>query len=212
MKLTDIEGDIAKEIINIGLGKAADSMAFLTQEKVFIRTVDLQILDISEINTMRPQDVADDERFVLTTNVEGEMGGVCYLIFTGEKIKRLHKKSLPESILNNPDKLRVMGYAILLEMDNIISAAVITQFSNFFKYKMYGGVPHLAKIKKEELNEFLTDHPKSSSSFIYFHSEFSTGNLDVNPEFIWFLDEEFLTGVKSVIKNDDLLMKMESSK
>tara|TARA_B100000809_G_scaffold57483_1_gene53590 strand:- start:2249 stop:2887 length:639 start_codon:yes stop_codon:yes gene_type:complete len=211
MKFTEIEEDIAKEIINIGLGKAADSMAFFTQEKVFIRTLDLQVLDVSEVNAMRHKGEGDDERYVLTTNVEGELGGVCYLIFTGEEVKRLHQKSLPKSILSDPEKLNMMGDAILLEMDNIISASVITQFSNFFKYNMYGGVPKLTKVAKENLNDLLIDHPKSYSSFIYFHSEFSTGDLDVNPEFIWFLDEQFSNGVKSVLKNSDLLMKIESS-
>ena len=149
---------------------------------------------------------------MLTTHVEGELGGVCYLIFTGEEVKRLHKKSLPESILNDADKLKVMGDAILLEMDNIISASVITQFSNFFKYKMHGGVPSLDKMEKGELSNFLMQSQNKFSRFIYFHSEFSTGDLDVNPEFVWFLDEQFFKGVKSVLKDDQLFTELKTNK
>lgn len=212
MEFTGIEEDIAKEIINIGLGKAADSMAFFTREKVFIRTIDLQILQAGQIDKIEHKgvDKDDQQRFVLTTQVEGELGGVCYLIFTGDEVKRLHQKSLPESILNDPDKLKVMGDAILLEMDNIISASVITQLSNFFNYKMHGGVPSLNKMKKEELNSFLIEPQKRFSRCIYFHSEFSTGDLDVNPEFIWFLDEQFFTGVKTVIKDGELFKEFKN--
>ena len=210
MEFTKVELDIAKEIINIGLGKAADSMAFFTKDKVFIRTLDLRILNSEELRGIKHRGQGDDLRFVLTTNVEGDMSGVCFLIFTEEEVERLYQKSLPASIFKDAEKLKVMGDAILLEMDNIISASVITQFSNLFKTHMYGAVPQLSKLDKKEVNQYMLDNPNSSGSFIYFHSEFSTGNLDVSPEFIWFLGEDFFEGVKSVLKDDSLLLKIKS--
>lgn len=211
MGLNKVEEDIAKEIINIGLGKAADSMAFFTQDKVFIRTKDLRICKTGDIKHINHEGGSTDERFVLTTNVKGELEGACYLIFTAEEVEKLLNKSLPSSVLEDEAKKNVMGDAILLELDNIISASVITQFSNFFKYKMYGDVPGLDKVQKDDVNDLLLKDAGDYKSFIYFHSEFSTGEMDINPEFIWFLDAPFFTGVQAVMKDDQMMEKIESS-
>ncbi len=211
MGLNRIEEDIAKEIINIGLGKAADSMAFFTQDKVFIRTKDLRICETGDIANINHDGGNSDERFILTTKVIGELEGACFLIFTADEVEKLLNKALPKSVLEDDTKKAMMGDAILLELDNIISASVITQFSNFFKYKMHGDVPQLNRVTKDGVNDLLLNDAGGYSSFIYFHSEFSTGEMDINPEFIWFLDAPFFTGVQAVMKDDQMMEKLESS-
>ena len=47
--LNEIELDVAKEVLNIGLSKSADSMSFFTKNKVLIRTIDLRIESIDDI-------------------------------------------------------------------------------------------------------------------------------------------------------------------
>ena len=82
MRFSKLEEDIAKEIINIGLIKAADSMAFFTKEKVFIRSLDLEILDTSAIDQMYQNHDNQEDRYVLTTHIKGDLSGDCHLIFT----------------------------------------------------------------------------------------------------------------------------------
>ena len=88
MKLQDLELDIAKEVLNVGLGKAADSIAFFTHDKVVIRSLDLQIKEphkvIYDISNKRE----DESLYVLSTELLGEMRGVCYLIFSEEEVNR----------------------------------------------------------------------------------------------------------------------------
>ncbi|MGB0167239.1 MAG: hypothetical protein ACPF8V_10345 [Luteibaculum sp.] len=127
------------------------------------------------------------------------MEGVCYLIFSEEEVQRILNVTLPESTRKDPEKLRVMGDAVLLEMDNIIVASVVTQFSNSFAYKMYGDVPQLGKSNSKDLKAKLKSENVGRDHFIYFKSEMHTEKLDISPEFIWILEDNFLAGVQKVL-------------
>ena len=55
-------------------------------------------------------------------------------------------------ITGNPEIMAEMSDGILLEVDNIISASVITQFSNILNHRIHGGVPQLKKLDKNKIN------------------------------------------------------------
>ena len=65
---TEHELDIAKELINIGLGKAADSMAFFTKNKVFIRGIDIEVKTKDSIANLT-QKGRDKSLSILTTEI-----------------------------------------------------------------------------------------------------------------------------------------------
>ena len=205
--MNELENDIANEIVNIGLAKAADSMAFFTKEKVLIRGLNLQKIKLDDLNSVLTYD-NNDLQFVLTTELKGALKGICYLIFSESDVEKILKVSLPASILNDPAKLKVMADAILLEMDNIIVASVVTQFSNFFNYKMYGDVPKLHKSNNEDLKKLVISENPGSEYFMYFKAEMHSSVIDVTPEFIWMLDDKFLEGVLEIAQNDEVLIKL----
>lgn len=205
-KFNEHELDIAKEIFNIGLSKAADSMAFFTKEKVFIKSLDLKMKDVKSIDKLSRKN-EDELLYVLTTEVKGELEGVCYLVFSEKEVEEILKVSLPSSIIENPAKCKLMSEAILLEMDNIIAASVITQFSNFFKYKIYGDVPSLLKTSLVKFNDLV----KTDDTFkyvLYFKSEFNTTGMGITPEFIWLLDDKYIEGVKSIAQDAQRLKEI----
>lgn len=209
MDFTTIERDIANEIVNIGLSKAADSMSFFTKEKVLIQGHHVEKISFDELSRIS-NCLPDEILYILTTEIKGELSGVCYLIFTEEETEKLLDISLPESIKQDPDKLQMMGDAIMLEMDNIIVASVVTQFSNFFQYKMYGDVPRLKKDNCEGLKDIVKKENSNLHEFLYFKSSFHNKDLDISPYFLWLLDEKFYDGVRSVAENDEVLKKIRN--
>lgn len=206
------ELELTKELINIGLQKAAQSMAFFTKDEVSIHSTDVQIKPMSFIDNLINKE-ANQELAVLTTEIMGEVGGVCYLIFSEDEIDKILKASLPESVLNDPDKLAVMGDAILLEMDNIIVASVITQLANALNYKMYGNVPTISRTISNGFMQIFSSARNNVNYFLYFKSEFKTKGLDINPDFIWLLDDNYLEGVKGVMEeNSEIIAKIRQAK
>jgi chemotaxis protein CheY-P-specific phosphatase CheC len=211
MALNEKELDVAKEIINIGLCKAADSMAFFTKDKVLIEGVDVEVVSVDSIDTFSEKP-SEEDIVVLSTSLKGEMQGVCHLVFSVAETEKIFNVSLPKSILEDEDKMKVMGDAILQEMDNIIAASVVTQFSNVFDYMMYGDVPRIHKMKKSELDAFIRSDEPDLKSCLFFKCDFSTNEIDIKPEFIWLMDDKFEVGVKKVTNSDELLEKVNGLK
>lgn len=212
LEFNEIELKLTKELVNKGLNKAAQSMAFFTKDEVFIHSTDVQLKPISFIQGVLSKE-DNKELTILTTEIMGEVGGVCYLIFSEEEVNKILEASLPESVLNSPEKLKVMGEAILLEMDNIIVASVVTQLANALNYKIYGNVPSISKTPPNGFMQIFTSARNTTNYFLYFKSEFKTKELDINPDFIWLLDDNYLQGVKKLVSQDsDILEKIKKAK
>jgi chemotaxis protein CheY-P-specific phosphatase CheC len=207
-ELNKVELDITKEIVNIGLSKAADSLSFFIREKVLIKLVDIKFNPENYSPISRKND--SQKSYVLTTYIRGDIGGKSLLIFNESEVEKLIDANLPDSIKNNPVEKANMMDAILLEIDNIITASVITQFANILQCKLYGDVPGLNVIPENMLNQYLDETNPHKLNVIYFNSQFITKDLDINPEFVWLMDDSFYSGVKNVVSDEkkiELLQK-----
>lgn len=206
-ELNHIETDVAKEIINIGLGKAADSLSFFSQQKVIIRSSELILKNTTEAKNLTKKEGANIH--VLTTDIVGDLKGVCFLIFNEKEVNKLLKISLPASILEDEEQKLVMSDAILKEADNIISASVITQFSNLLKFNIHGGIPELDIMEEDKVMPFLLSRATDSKYFLQISAQFHTEEVDFSPEFVWFLDTKFIEGIKKFVKEEKYLDKLK---
>jgi len=204
--LNNIETDVAKEIINIGLGKAADSLSFFSQQKVMIRSSELILKNTNDAKDLSKK--TGDNIHVLTTDIVGELSGVCYLIFNEKEVNKLLKISLPASILEDEEQKLLMSDAILKEADNIISASVITQFSNLLKFSIHGGIPEMDVMSEDKVMPFLLSRATDSKYFLQISAQFQTEEVDFSPEFVWFLDAKFIEGIKQFVKDEKYLDKL----
>lgn len=207
-ELNNIETDVAKEIINIGLSKAADSLSFFSQQKVIIRSSELILKNTSEAKDLSKKE--GDNIYVLTTDIVGELSGVCYLIFNEQEVNKLLKISLPASILEDEEQKMVMSDAILKEADNIISASVITQFSNLLNFKIHGGVPQMDIMEEDKVLAFMLSRASESEYFLQISAQFHAEEVDFSPEFVWFLDKKFVEGIKKFVKDESYLKKLKT--
>ena len=199
--------DVAREIINIGLGKAADSLSFFSQQKVIIRSSELILKNTSEATNLTNKE--GDNIHVLTTEIIGELKGVCFLIFNEKEVNKLLKISLPASILEDEEQKKVMSDAILKEADNIISASVLTQFSNLLKFNIRGGIPEMDIMSEEKVLPFLLSRAADSKYYLQISAQFHTEEVDFSPEFVWFLNSKFIEGIKQFVKDETYLDKLK---
>lgn len=194
VKINDTELLVAKEIVNTGLLKAAESLSFFMKEKI--------TLDEMDYNFNKPSNPADftskkgDNVHLLLTDIIGELKGVCCLIFSEEEADKLRHTALPPEITNNPEIMAEMSDGILLEVDNIISASVITQFSNILKHKIYGGVPQIKKLNSDQVNQFIKSKLEGDMFIINFNTHFISPKLDFSPQFLWLFDDSFAESIQ----------------
>lgn len=192
--ITEAQLLFARKIVNQGLLKAAESLSFFMKE-----TISLDGLDYNFNKPSNPADFTSkkgENIHLLITEVIGELKGVCCLIFSNEEADRLRNAALSPEIMSNPEIMAEMSDGILLEVDNIISASVITQFSNILKHKIHGGVPKLKKLNSEGINQYVKSKLEDDMFIISFNTHFVSAHLDFSPQFLWLFDSSFTNSIR----------------
>ena len=193
--LTSNEIEVARKIISAGLVKSAESLSFFMNETITLKDFDAEKnLDNPPLELSKKD---ENNIHLLTTKVIGEMKGICCLIFSEEEADHLRKAALPQEILDSPEMMEEMSDGIMLEVDNIISASVITQFSNLLKVKIHGGVPSLKKVTSREMEEFISGEVNQELYLISFKTSFESSKVQFNPEFVWLFDNTFIESIKN---------------
>jgi chemotaxis protein CheY-P-specific phosphatase CheC len=123
--------------------------------------------------------------FILTTQLMGDLAGKSYLI--------LNFNASQEIKASMGHMTRELHEAALLEIDNIVSASVISDLSNALGIELYGDVPHLIKIHSSQLRQFLQSEGKDSEQMIFAKATFNINSTEkISSQFIWKLSSNIL--------------------
>lgn len=196
-KFTEQEMAVAVEMINRGLDRAAVSLKMILNSQIEVTNVDFDIAVLD--NEPQYSSKKDDRIHILRTELAGELRGICHLIFTSEEVGKIHRKCLPESVINSDNEdAQVMRLELLKEIDNIMAASVITEFANSLDVGIYGNVPSLHVMEAGEVNKYIHAESETLSPLIQFSSVFHTDDIDIKSDFIWLLEEEFIQKIKNL--------------
>lgn len=179
---------VANEIFLKGYEKASQSFSSLSGEKVSVKNFELFF---GEAPDLLQKITKAKNPSILITDIIGEAKGKSYLVFSEKDAQAVPDMLIQKmkSLESNPDFAEI----ILKEVDNMVSAAVITEFSNQLHLKIYGDVPKIIfpeDADREWLQNEIEDNEHmfaiiSSANFAF------ENNLKICPYFIWILDKEF---------------------
>jgi len=157
LSMTDLERDIIREILNIGLARAADSFAIVAQERVLLEVPNIDLLMSDDI--LRRVREYQSQHVPIQSDIRGDFNGTTLMFFSGQHIQRLSRVCLrmqtDESIVLNE-----LQESLLLEISNIITGALVTQLANILKANIYGAPPvaprgdiadHMQNLMPEEM-------------------------------------------------------------
>jgi chemotaxis protein CheY-P-specific phosphatase CheC len=204
VRLSEVEVAAIREILNHGFQKAAESLAFFMNDRITIKASEFRIETIGEYrNSFR---IKNSSKYVLTTQIIGEISGYSYLVFSESDTHRLFELGIPATIDRNSPAFTMMSNALLLELDNIVSASVITQFANILSCKMHGGVPSLWNTGDEKPAGAPDAINPADSYVLNFKSKFSSSSPEetFSPEFFWILSSSFIEKVKASISKNTI--------
>jgi chemotaxis protein CheY-P-specific phosphatase CheC len=194
--LKDNELQVATKLIFDGLSMAKSSMEMVLQSPITLEKV-----DFGEKDSVMSDDTDPDAKVhVIKTALMGELKGSCFLIFTENDVNRVLKACLPENVIKDDSaEGNMMKMGFLTEIDNMVAAAVITEFSNFLKMEIYGGVPSLHIKKSDEVNNYIKSDISELDQIIHFKAIFNGKELNISPDFIWVIHQKFVDKIKSAI-------------
>lgn len=172
--------DTLIQIMNNGFKKAASSFSLLIKKPVLVATA--QSTTDAPAQELLGSSSDPEELVVLVTQIIGEICGKSFLILHQQGNQEIFR-AINNAVLNQP-----LQEAFLLEIDNIISAAVIAELSNELGLEIYGDVPQLVKINSRDLQEYIQHETGSDHSerMIFNTTTFHWGSDDaIQSPFIW---------------------------
>ena len=126
---------------------------------------------------------------VIITEVIGELSGRSYLIIPEDDRKKICASVLPTGQLNE-----TLEEAMLMEVDNIISAVVISQIANVLNIEVFGDVPQVQYIKADQLSLLLDTRIKDNVfEVLTCATTFYLNDHDIHLPFIWKLSSKILS-------------------
>jgi chemotaxis protein CheC len=158
LKISDLEKDIIKEILNIGLARAADSFASISKDRVLLKVPSMELISAPEV--MKILKKFEESHEIIQSDIKGDFNGTTLMVFSARHIDKLS-----EVCLNLKTKydfaLDEMQESLLLEISNIITGAFVTQMANILKANIYGSPPaHPNKGRLgESLKHIFTSNP-----------------------------------------------------
>lgn len=181
--------DKLEKLISLGYQNSLKSLSTIVQQVAQIKIEPLEIWDVTQKRTFVK--TKSDNISVLTTNIKGEIEGRSYLLLDDNEVNALVKHCKAPTNLKE---------AFLLELDNMLAAAVITVFSNYCQLKIYGDVPQYTQVTGNHLMSFIIKDLEGVTDFdgiclvAETHFVFD-GNLEIKPQFLWFLPKQFVQAV-----------------
>ncbi|WP_231590611.1 chemotaxis protein CheC [Hymenobacter terrenus] len=138
LSMTDLERDIIREILNIGLARAADSFAVIAQERVLLEVPNIDLLMSDDI--LHKVREYQSKHVPIQSDIRGDFNGTTLMFFSGQHVQRLSRVCLRMNT-NESLELNELQESLLLEISNIITGALVTQLANILKANIYGAPP-----------------------------------------------------------------------
>jgi len=205
LQVNELERDIIKEILNIGLARAADSFAVIAKDRVLLKVPDLQLMEPEEL--LKIVRAYENSHNIIQSDIKGELNGSTLMLFSDLHVEQLSKVCLGMEVKGS-DPLTEMQESLLLEVSNIITGALVTQLANILKASIYGSPPVAPKHDiAESLKGIFTDHPLFQPLVFTVITQFTNNSKMVELPLLLFFDTNTFIKILEIIRSYNFLTK-----
>lgn len=204
--VTELERDIIKEILNIGLARAADSFAAIAKDKVLLKVPDIQLIEVKELLNLVAK--YESTHFIIQSDIKGDFNGATLMLFSDDHISRLSEVCL-NMLEVQKGEVTAMQESLLLEISNIITGALVTQLANILKANIYGSPPKAPKSHiADSLKDILVQHPLFQPLVFTVITKFTHNFKSVELPLLLFFDTSTFLKILEIIRTFDMDSKV----
>lgn len=142
MTQSDISLDIMKEVVNVGLGEAADALSSLVDSRVIIKVPDMHIMDIDQVLPYIQKEMASLGVYI-SQDFKGGISGKTILCYSREcgisLLNTIYGDILQVSTITES------GISTLNEIGNIIMVSYMSAISNFIDDRIRFELPEVTQ-------------------------------------------------------------------
>jgi chemotaxis protein CheY-P-specific phosphatase CheC len=177
---------VLKSAFQDGFSNASHSLGLMTGEKINynnLRHAAYQLEEPYLVNEANGN--PHQSHILLTTDLFGDIAGKSYLFLSEQEFQSV-TQSIPDSGLSAAN----LKEEFVKELDNILSAAVITKLSDRLHRKMYGDVPVLIGKVNSKVEDVIYDDFIEQTSEVYIYAAIFSfeNNPQLKPLFVWVFD------------------------
>ncbi|MEL5994584.1 chemotaxis protein CheC [Hymenobacter segetis] len=202
LSMTELERDIIREILNIGLARAADSFAVIAQERVLLEVPNIDLLMSDDI-LHRVRDY-QTRHVPIQSDIRGDFNGTTLMFFSGQHVQRLSRVCLRMQTTETLE-LNELQESLLLEISNIITGALVTQLANILKANIYGAPPVAPKGDIAENLQSLLPAQQLQPLIFSVITQFSDRDNTVELPLMLFFDRVTFQKILEIIRSYDFL-------
>ena len=202
LSMTELERDIIREILNIGLARAADSFAVIAQERVLLEVPNIDLLMSDDI-LHRVRDY-QTSHVPIQSDIRGDFNGTTLMFFSGQHVQRLSRVCLRMQTTESLE-LNELQESLLLEISNIITGALVTQLANILKANIYGAPPIAPKGDIAENLQSLLPEQQLQPLIFSVITQFSDRDNTVELPLMLFFDRVTFGKILEIIRSYDFL-------
>jgi chemotaxis protein CheY-P-specific phosphatase CheC len=194
--LSQTEMEVATNLISGGLTMARSSM-----EQILRSPIDLERIDYSSDSAEIPyfNTKKGSKLHLIKTELKGQLTGSCFLVLSDEEVNKINESCLPAELLSDlSEDGESMKMAFLKEIDNMVAAAVVTEFSNILDLELFGDVPHAYLLDESDVMEYLASESVVYKTIIHFKAHFHGKELGISPDFIWMFSDQFVDKIRAI--------------
>ncbi|SDK42227.1 hypothetical protein SAMN05421823_102694 [Catalinimonas alkaloidigena] len=187
-RLNGPDWDIVQQLIRMGLQSAIDAFGSFTAGNAPLHTESVQC----NTATLPPYRTQEDI-IVLTTAIKGALKGHCHLIFSAPEARQLLAHACP-----NADPADEIAQAFLLELDNIVTASIVTHFANLLDTHLYGDVPQWTQLTADALAAFVYQ----DRCPVLFDAQLASSDRQIRPVLVWTMEERFFEALQTLTADE----------
>ncbi len=193
-KLTDIELDALKEIFNIGIGRAANSLNKMVSETIGLTVPNVEILP-SKTAKDKFELGSDAIISAVVQNFTGDFNGQALLMFSKDNGLELVRGLLGNSI--PLDSLSELEQDSLVEVGNVVLNACFGTVINFLKSKIDISIPEFYQGSLDDIFSYSGEEDWS----LYIEVKFDLPVTKIEGYIYFLMDIQSLEVFKSSVKN-----------
>lgn len=200
--VNELEKDVLREIISIGLARAADSFSSFSKSGV--------LLDAPEVKIIEPKvlpDVIDkfeEIYYVASSEIQGELNGKTFLLFTSENITKIADVCVTDRATEEKEYKKQIQ-EMQLEISEIITDALAAQISKILQLNLATrNTMALFNNKASSVQRILKEMPEYQPFVITIKTQFRKLIKAVELPMIVVFDSRSVSELLHIIRRDNL--------
>jgi chemotaxis protein CheC len=174
MPLDPRQTDALKELMNVGVGRAAGILNHMVSSHVQLLVPDITILNLGDL-AAKLEEVMAEKVAVVRLRFEGSFSGTAELIFPTESANNL-VAVISDEEPGTPD-LDSAKTAALMEVGNIVLNSVMGTFANMLKQQLEFHLPTYSEITSDVLGK--SGNGKAGEKVIFAQVRFTIRQLEI---------------------------------